>query len=105
MVPNRPYNTNAQKGVTNNYAETYVRGVGRWNLLIAANVGDNLLGVLLTRSLESVEVHDSVAVITALATTVVVVSARGLLVKGLLVVVIAVKYRLVLLAELGGLLL
>jgi hypothetical protein len=68
-------------------------------------MGDNLLGVLLARSLRSVEVHDSVAVITAVATTVVVVSARGLLVKGLLVVVVAAKYRLVFLAELGGLLL
>jgi hypothetical protein len=82
-----------------------MRGVGRWNPLVAANVGDNLLGVLLTRSLGSVEVQDSIAVITALATTVVIVSARGLLVKGLLVIVIADKYRLVLLAELGGLLL
>jgi hypothetical protein len=82
-----------------------VRGVGRWNLLVAANVGDNLLGVLLTRSLRSVEVHDSVAVITALATTVVVVGTSGLLVEGLLVVVVAAKYRLILLVELGGLLL
>jgi hypothetical protein len=81
-----------------------VRGVGRWNLLVAANVGDNLLGVLLTRSLRSVEVHDSVAVITALATTVIIVGTSGLLVEGLLVVVVA-KYHLVLLAELGGLLL
>jgi hypothetical protein len=44
-------------------------------------------------------------VITAIATTVIVVSARGLLVEGLLVVVVVAKYRLVLLAELGGLLL
>jgi hypothetical protein len=36
---------------------------------------------------------------------VVVVSACGLLVEGLLVVVVAVEYLLVLLAELGGLLL
>jgi hypothetical protein len=50
-------------------------------------VGNYLLGVLLTRSLRSVEVHDSIAVITALATTVVVVGASGLLVEGLLVVV------------------
>jgi hypothetical protein len=54
---------------SSNYAATYVRGVGQWNLLGAANVGDNLLGVLLARSLGSVEVHNSVAVITALATT------------------------------------
>jgi hypothetical protein len=82
-----------------------VRRVGRWNLLVAANVGNNLLGVLLTRSLRSVEVHDSVAVITALATTVIVVSARGLPIKGLLVIIVAAKYRLILLAELRGLLL
>jgi hypothetical protein len=82
-----------------------VRRVGRWNLLVAANVGNNLLGVLLTRSLRSVEVHDSVAVITALATTVIVVSARGLPIKGLLVIIVAAKYRLILLAELSGLLL
>jgi hypothetical protein len=68
-------------------------------------VGNNLLGVLLTRSLERVEVHDSIAVITVIATTVVVIGARGLLVIGLLVVVIAAKDCLVLLAELGGLLL
>jgi hypothetical protein len=82
-----------------------MRGVRRWNLLITADVGDNLLGVLLAGSLGSVEVHDSIAVITAVATTVVVVGACGLLVEGLLVVVIATKDRLVLLAELGGLLL
>jgi hypothetical protein len=82
-----------------------VRGVGQWNPLIAANVRDNLLGVLLTRSLGSVEVQDSVAVITALATTIVIVRARGLLVKGLLVIIVVDKYRLILLAELGGLLL
>jgi hypothetical protein len=82
-----------------------VRGVGWWNLLIAANVGDNFLGVLLARSLRGVEVHDSVAVITVVATTVIVVRAHGLLVKGLLVVIVAAKYRLVLLVELGGLLL
>jgi hypothetical protein len=82
-----------------------VRRVGRWNLLVAANVGNNLLGVLLTRSLRSIEVHDSVAVITALATTVIVVSARGLPIKGLLVIIVAAKYRLILLAELRGLLL
>jgi hypothetical protein len=105
MVPDRPYNTDAQKGVTSNYVATYVRGVGHWNLLVAANVGDNLLGVFLASSLESVEVYDSVAVITAVATTVVVVSAHGLLIKGLLVVVVAAKYRLILLAELGSLLL
>jgi hypothetical protein len=69
------------------------------------DVGDNLLGVLLAGSLGSIEVHDSVAVITAVATTVVVVGARGLLVEGLLVVIVAAEYRLVLLAELGGLLL
>jgi hypothetical protein len=68
-------------------------------------VGDNLLGVLLVGSLGSVEVHDSIAVITAVATTVVVIGARGLLVEGLLVVIVAAEYRLVLLAELGGLLL
>jgi hypothetical protein len=68
-------------------------------------VGNNLLGVLLTRSLERVEVHDSIAVITVIATTVVVIGARGLLVIGLLVVVVAAKDCLVLLAELGGLLL
>jgi hypothetical protein len=49
--------------------------------------------------------NDSIAVITAVATTVVIVGARGLLVEGLLVVVVATKHRLVLLAELGGLLL
>jgi hypothetical protein len=65
----------------------------------------NLLGVLLTRGRRSVEVHDSIAVITAIATTVVVVSAHGLLVIGLLVVVVVAEYLLVLLAELGGLLL
>jgi hypothetical protein len=68
-------------------------------------MGNYLLGVLLTRSLRSVEVHNSVAVITALATTVVIVGASGLLVKGLLMVIVAAKYRLVLLAKLGGLLL
>jgi hypothetical protein len=36
---------------------------------------------------------------------IVVVGASGLLVEGLLVVIVAAKYRLVLLAELGGLLL
>jgi hypothetical protein len=66
-------------------------------------VGNNLLGVLLTRSRRLVEVHDSVTVITVIATTVVVVGARGLLVVGLLVVVIAAKDCLILLAELGGL--
>jgi hypothetical protein len=65
----------------------------------------NLLRVLLTRGCRCVEVHDSVAVITVIATTVVVVSARGVLIVGLLVVVITAEYRLVLLAELGGLLL
>jgi hypothetical protein len=68
-------------------------------------VGLNLLGILLARSLGCVEVHDSIAVITAIATTVVVVGARGLLVKGLLVVVVTAKDYLILLAELGGLLL
>jgi hypothetical protein len=61
----------------------------------------NLLGILLTRGGRSVEVHDSVTVITAIATAVVVVSARGLLVVGLLVVVVAAEYLLVLLAELA----
>jgi hypothetical protein len=65
----------------------------------------NLLGILLTRGRRSIEVHDSVAVITAIATTVVIGSARGLLVIGLLVVVVVAKYLLILLAELGGLLL
>jgi hypothetical protein len=68
-------------------------------------VGLNLLRILLAQSLRRVEVHDSVAVVTAIATTVVVVGARGLLVKGLLVVVVTAKDCLVLLAELGGLLL
>jgi hypothetical protein len=68
-------------------------------------MGDKLLGVLLAGSLRSVEVHDSIAVITTVATTVVVIGARGLLVEGLLVVIIAAKYCLILLAELGGLLL
>jgi hypothetical protein len=68
-------------------------------------VGNNLLGVLLRRILGRIEVHDSVVVITIIATTVVIVGARGLLVVGLLVVVVTTKYRLVLLAELGGLLL
>jgi hypothetical protein len=68
-------------------------------------VRPDLLRVLLARSLRRVEVHDSVAVITTIATTVVVVGARGLLIKGLLVVVITAKDCLVLLAELGGLLL
>jgi hypothetical protein len=68
-------------------------------------MGNNLLGVLLTQSRRCVEVHDSVAVITIVATTVVVIGACGLLVIGLLVVVVAAKYCLVLLAELGGLLL
>jgi hypothetical protein len=68
-------------------------------------VGDNLLRVLLARSLGSVEVHDSVAVITDVATMVVVVGALGLLVKGLLVVVVVAKDGVVLLAELGGLIL
>jgi hypothetical protein len=66
---------------------------------------NNLLGVLLTRGRRSVEVHDSIAVITIIATTVIIASARGLLVVGLLVVVVVAEYRLVLLAELGGLLL
>jgi hypothetical protein len=65
----------------------------------------NLLGILLTRGGRSVEVHDSVAVSTDIATTVIVVSARGLLIIGLLVVIVAAEYLLVLLAELGGLLL
>jgi hypothetical protein len=65
----------------------------------------NLLGVLLARSLGRVEVHDSVAVITIIATTVVVVGAHGLLVVGLLVVIVMAKDCLILLAELGGLLL
>jgi hypothetical protein len=68
-------------------------------------MGNNLLGVLLTRSLGHVEVHDSVAVITVIATTVVIVGSRELLVVGLLVVVVAAKDCLVLLVELGGLLL
>jgi hypothetical protein len=68
-------------------------------------MGNYLLGVLLTRSLRSAEVHNSVAVITALATTVVIVGASGLLVEGLLMVIVVAKYHLVLLAELGGLLL
>jgi hypothetical protein len=68
-------------------------------------MGNNLLGVLLTRSLGRVEVHDSVAVITVIATTVIIVGARGLLVVGLLVVVVTAKHCLVLLAELGRLLL
>jgi hypothetical protein len=68
-------------------------------------VRHNLLGILLTRGRRCVEVHDSVAVITAIATMVVIVSARGLLIVGLLVVIVVAKYLLVLLAELGGLLL
>jgi hypothetical protein len=84
---------------------TYVRRAGRWNLLIAANMGNNLLGVLLAMSLRSVEVHDSIAVITAVATMVIIVSARRLLIKGLLVVVVATKDCLILLAELDGLVL
>jgi hypothetical protein len=68
-------------------------------------VGNNLLGILLTRGSRLIEVPDSVAVITVIATTVVIVSARRLLVVGLLVVIIAAKDCLVLLAELGGLLL
>jgi hypothetical protein len=68
-------------------------------------VRNNLLGVLLTRGRRRVEVHDSVAVIAIIATTVIVIRARGLLIVGLLVVVIVAEYRLVLLAELGGLLL
>jgi hypothetical protein len=68
-------------------------------------VGNNPLGVLLTWSLRRVEVHDSIAVITVIATRVVIISARGLLVIGLLVVIVAAKDCLVLLAELGGLLL
>jgi hypothetical protein len=67
-------------------------------------VGLNLLGILLARSLGRVEVHDRAAVVTAIATTV-VVGTRGLLIKGLLVVVITTKDCLILLAELGGLLL
>jgi hypothetical protein len=78
---------------------------GTGYLLIGAHVGNNLLGVLLTRGHRSVEVHDSVVALTTIATTVVVVSTRGLLVVGLLVVVAAPEYLLVLLAELGGLLL
>jgi hypothetical protein len=54
-------------------------------------VGLNLLGVLLALSLGRVEVHDSIAVITAIATTVVVVGVRGLLVVGLLVVVVTAR--------------
>jgi hypothetical protein len=68
-------------------------------------VRHNLLGVLLTRGRRSVEIHDRVTVITAIATTVVVIGAHGLLVVGLLVVIVAAKYLLILLAELGGLLL
>jgi hypothetical protein len=68
-------------------------------------MGNNLLGVLLTRGSRLVEVYDSVAVITVIATTVVVISARRLLIVGLLVVIITAKDCLVLLAELGGLLL
>jgi type IV secretory pathway VirB3-like protein len=68
-------------------------------------MGNNLLGVLLTRSLECVEVHDSVAVITVIATMVVIVGAHGLLVVGLLVLVVMAKDCLILLAELSGLLL
>jgi hypothetical protein len=68
-------------------------------------VGLNLLGVLLARSLGRVEVHDSVAVITVIATTVVVIDACRLLVVGLLVVVVTAKDCLILLAELSGLLL
>jgi hypothetical protein len=68
-------------------------------------VRHNLLEVLLTQGRRSVEVHDSITVITAIATTVVVDGTRGLLVVGLLVVVVAAEYLLILLAELGGLLL
>jgi hypothetical protein len=68
-------------------------------------VGNNLLGVLLTRGRRSIEVHDSIAIITAVATTVVVIGARGLLIVGLLVVVVAAEYLLILLVELGDLLL
>jgi hypothetical protein len=68
-------------------------------------MGNNLLEVLLTRSLRRIEVHDSIVVITVIATTVIVIGARGLLVIGLLVVDIAAKDCHVLLAELGGLLL
>jgi hypothetical protein len=68
-------------------------------------MGNNLLGLLLTRCRRRLEVHDSVAVITIVATTVIIVSARGLLVVGLLVIIVAAEYRLVLLAELGSLLL
>jgi hypothetical protein len=68
-------------------------------------VGLNLLRVLLARGLGRVEVHDSVAVVTTIATTVVVNGARGLLVEARLVVVITAKDCLILLAELGGLLL
>jgi hypothetical protein len=77
----------------------------RWYLLVDANVRNNLLGVLLTRGRRHIEVHDSVAVITVIATTVVIVSACGLLVVGLLVVIVAAEYCLVLLTKLGGLLL
>jgi hypothetical protein len=69
------------------------------------DVGDNLLGVLLAGSLRSIEVHDSVAVITTVATTVIIVGAHGLLVEGLLVVIVTAEYRLILLAELDSLLL
>jgi hypothetical protein len=67
--------------------------------------GLNLLRVLLTRGRRSVEVHDSVAVITAIATTVIVIGARRLLIVGLLVVIVMAKDCLILLTELGGLLL
>jgi hypothetical protein len=67
--------------------------------------GGNLLGVLLVRSLGSVKVHDSIAVINAIATTIIVISALGLLVKILLVVIIAAKDNIILLVELGGLIL
>jgi hypothetical protein len=52
-----------------------------------------------------VEVYGSMAVITAVATTVIVIGARKLLIEGLLVVVIAAEDSLVLLTELGGLVL
>jgi hypothetical protein len=66
---------------------------------------DNLLGVLLAWSLGSIEVHDSVAVITVVATTVIIVSALGFLIKGLLVVVVVANDGAIPLVELDGLVL
>jgi hypothetical protein len=68
-------------------------------------MGDNLLGVLLTQSLGGVGLHDSIAVITSIAATVIIVSALRLLVHSLLVVFVVAKDGVVLLAELGGLVL